>query len=61
MLGFAHGDIEVQKDGISHSHTLNHWQCMGQSPGLLTLYEPLDCTISQHDLKSHPQSQKTAL
>lgn len=29
MLIFADEDIEVQKDGISHRYTLNHWQCMG--------------------------------
>lgn len=61
MLIFVDGDVEGQKDAISHSDTLNHWQCMGQSPGLLTRCELLDYTISHCDLKSHPQSQKTAL
>lgn len=61
MLIFADGNIEAQKDGICHSHSLNHWQYMGQNPGLLTLCEPLDYTISQHHLKSHPQWQKIAL
>lgn len=61
MFIFADGDIEAEKDGISHTHTLNHWQRMGQSPGLQTLCEPLDYTITQHDLKGHLQSQKIAL
>lgn len=47
MLIFADWDIEAQKDGISHNHKLNHWQCMGQSPELLTLCEPLEYSGSE--------------
>lgn len=32
----------TKRDTTFHSYTLNPWQCMGQSPGLLILCEPLD-------------------